>query len=62
MNILSINGSPHKDGTSQYLVEKFMSGASKSGHNIFKFNCAFEKINPCIGCEVCERGLKKMHF
>ena len=53
MKITVITGSPHKDGTSNVLRDEFIKGITKSGHEVFVFNSAFEKINPCLGCDYC---------
>ena len=53
MKITVIAGSPHKAGTSALLADKFIEGAQKSGHHVFRFNAAFEEVHPCIGCDVC---------
>ena len=56
MKIVILSGSPHKKGTSAYLVERFMEGARESGHEIFLFETAFKKIHPCIACDKCGCG------
>ena len=53
MKITVITGSPHKNGTSALLVDKFIEGARKSRHDVFRFNAAFEEVKPCIGCDRC---------
>ena len=53
MKITVITGSPHKDGTSALLADKFMEGAKTAGHDVFRFNSAFEEVHPCIGCDRC---------
>ena len=53
MKITVITGSPHKDGTSALLAERFIDGAKTAGHEVFRFNAAFEKVSPCIGCDRC---------
>lgn len=53
MRITVITGSPHKDGTSALLADKFIEGAKTNGHDIFRFNAAFEDIHPCLGCDRC---------
>ena len=56
MNILVLYGSPHKNGTSALLTEKFIQGATEVGNKVFRFNAAFENVHPCIGCDTCECG------
>jgi len=54
MKITVITGSPHKNGTSALLVEKFIEGAKEAGHNVFRFDAAFEDVKPCVGCDHCK--------
>ena len=58
MKILIITGSAHKAGTTAYLTERFIEGAEEAGHEIFRFDAAFKKIHPCIGCDKCKRDGK----
>lgn len=53
MKITVITGSPHKNGTSALLANQFIEGASRAGHDVFRFNSAFGDVHPCIGCERC---------
>ncbi|WP_455654612.1 flavodoxin family protein [Phascolarctobacterium sp.] len=53
MKIVVLAGSPHRRGTSALLADKFIEGAQSGGHEIFRFNAAFEDIHPCQGCDVC---------
>ena len=50
MKIVVINSSPHseKESTSKFLAQKFVEGAKSKGHEIFIFDAANEKINPCL--------------
>jgi multimeric flavodoxin WrbA len=54
MKITVITGSPHKKGTSALLAEKFVEGAKDAGHNVFRFDAAFEEVKPCLGCDHCK--------
>lgn len=56
MKIVVITGSPHRDGTSALMAREFIEGANKSGHEIYRFDAAFKKVHPCIGCDKCECG------
>ena len=47
MKIVVVTGSPHKAGTSALLADKFIEGAQSKGHEVFRFNAAFEDIHPC---------------
>lgn len=62
MKIVILTGSPHKKGTSSVLVDNFIKGAETSGHEIFRFDCAFKKVHPCIGCDKCECGKNSCVF
>ena len=55
MKIVVINSSPHADNesTSKYLSQKFIEGAKSAGHEIFTFDAARSKTNPCQGCDHC---------
>ncbi|WP_373845275.1 flavodoxin family protein [Clostridium sp.] len=53
MEITVITGSPHKNGTSALLAEKFIEGAKEAGHGVFRFDAAFEDVKPCLGCDHC---------
>ena len=53
LKIVVLCGSPHKAGTSALLADKFIEGAQAAGHEVFRFNAAFEDIHPCNGCDAC---------
>jgi len=53
MKILVITGSPRKNGNSNTLADHFIRGASESGHEVVRFDAAFKKVHPCIGCNSC---------
>lgn len=53
MKIVILTGSPHKNGTSNTLVDEFIKGASEKGHLIKRYDTAFLDIHPCIGCDHC---------
>ena len=55
MKIVVITGSPHRNGTSALLADKFIEGAQSAGHEVFRFNAAFEEIHPCLACNRCNR-------
>ncbi|MFR1804457.1 MAG: flavodoxin family protein [Faecalispora jeddahensis] len=62
MRIVVITGSPHKNGTSALLADKFIEGATEAGNEVFRFNTAFENVHPCIGCDTCACGKKPCVF
>lgn len=53
MRIVVITGSPHKNGSSNLLAERFMEGAAEAGHTVKRFDAAFMNIHPCLGCDHC---------
>jgi len=53
MKIVMLDGSPVKDGTTNVLASRFTAGAQEAGHDVYRFDGAFKKINPCIGCDTC---------
>lgn len=61
MKITVITGSPHKHGTSAYLADHFIRGAEESGHQVFRFDAAFEAIHPCRGCDFCGTAGRCVH-
>ena len=58
MKIVIITGSAHRHGTTAMLADKFEQGASDAGHEIFRFNAAFQSVHPCIGCDKCRENKK----
>lgn len=55
MNILVLNGSPHKNGGTNNMVNGFIHGAEDSGHSVKKFDVAFMNIHGCLGCDYCRK-------
>ena len=53
MNILVIESSPHKHGSSNLLADNFIRGAEEKGHKITVFYAARADIRPCKGCDFC---------
>ncbi|MBM6781728.1 flavodoxin family protein [Bacteroides mediterraneensis] len=53
MKIVVLTGSPRKNGNSAYLAEQFIKGAEEKGHEVFRFDCAFELVEPCRACNRC---------
>lgn len=51
--IVVITGSPHRNGTSALLADKFIEGAQSKGYEVYRFNAAFEDIHPCRACNAC---------
>ena len=59
MKITVITSSPRKNGTTALLADEFIRGAVEAGHDVFRFDAAFEKIAPCTACERCGLGKAK---
>lgn len=53
MKITVLTGSPRKNGNSSYLADQFIKGAQESGHEVFRFDCAFKQVEPCRACNRC---------
>ena len=53
MKILILTGSPRKNGNSATLADHFAQGAREAGHEVARFDAAFRKVHPCIGCNSC---------
>lgn len=55
MKIVIITGSARRHGTTAALADKFQQGALDAGHEIYRFDVAFQEVHPCIGCDKCRR-------
>lgn len=53
MKVTVITGSPHKKGTTALLADKFIAGATEAGHDVYRFDAAFEDVKPCASCGYC---------
>lgn len=53
MKVTVITGSHHKNGTTALLADKFIEGVKDAGHEVFRFDSAFEEVKPCLACEYC---------
>ncbi|WP_333652084.1 flavodoxin family protein [Lacrimispora sp.] len=53
MKVTVITGSPHKNGTTALLADKFIEGAADAGHEVYRFDAAFEDVKPCLACKYC---------
>ena len=53
MEIVILQGSPNKKGSTNILVENFSQGAKAAGHSVRRFDLADMDIRPCTGCVTC---------
>ncbi len=54
--ILGINGSPHKDGNTDYSLQYALSLLKKAGFETEYITLADKEIHYCKGCLVCREG------
>ena len=55
MKIAMLTGSAHRHGTTAALADRFQQGALDAGHEVYRFDAAFQEVHPCIGCDKCRR-------
>ena len=53
MNILVLEGSPNRHGSSNLLAEHFIRGAQEAGHHTQLIDAAHANLHPCTGCVRC---------
>lgn len=53
MDILVIESSPHRKGSSALLASEFIRGAEEAGHKTAVFDAGHSDIRPCLGCNAC---------
>ena len=53
MKITILQGSPHKNGSSNLLANEFIRGAKEAGHTVTVLDAAHMDLHPCIGCGHC---------
>ena len=53
VNIVVLEGSPNKNGSSNLLAEQFIRGATEAGHSVQAVDVAHANIHPCTGCIHC---------
>lgn len=53
MNIVVLEGSPNKNGSSNLLASEFIRGAQEAGHTVTVIDAAHSDIHPCTGCIHC---------
>ena len=55
MKIAMLTGSAHRHGTTAALADRVQQGALDAGHEVYRFDAAFQEVHPCIGCDKCVR-------
>lgn len=58
MKVVVITGSPRRNGTSALLADRFIEGAREAGHEVLRFDAAFETVGGCRGCGHCRMGAR----
>ena len=53
MNILILEGSPNRHGSSNLLADEFIRGAREAGHTVSVIDAAHAELHPCTGCVRC---------
>lgn len=53
MKILVLNGSPHAEGATSFMVNAFTEGAAEAGNEVRSINVAHMQIRGCMACEYC---------
>lgn len=53
MKIIVLQGSPHKNGSSNLLAQEFVRGAKEAGHSVQSLDVAHMEVHPCFGCGHC---------
>ncbi len=53
MNIVVLEGSPNRHGSSNLLAEEFIRGAREAGHTVEVIDAAHADLHPCTGCVHC---------
>ena len=54
IKIIGIVGSPRKNSNTQYLVQKALESAEKSGAEVEMINLGQMEIEPCNACDICK--------
>lgn len=55
MKILSISGSPRKNGNTEILVEHALKPFQEAGWEIQRFFMSEKVIRPCVACDSCQK-------
>lgn len=58
MEIIVLQGSPNREGSTAMLADEFARGAREAGHAVERIDVAHEDIRPCAGCVACGYGAR----
>lgn len=61
MKITVLQGSPHKNGSSNLLSKEFIKGATEAGHSVTVLDTAHMNMHPCLGCGHCSMDGECVH-
>ncbi|MBC8536311.1 flavodoxin family protein [Feifania hominis] len=61
MKITVLQGSPHKNGSSNLLASEFIRGAKEAGHDVSVLDAAHMDMHPCLGCSRCGMNGECVH-
>ena len=53
MEIIVLESSPNRHGSSNLLAEEFVRGAQEAGHIVKIIDVAHANLHPCTGCVHC---------
>ena len=53
MNIIVLQGSPNRRGSTYMLADGFRRGAEDAGHSVEIVDVAYANVRPCTGCVRC---------
>ena len=55
VTVLGINGSPHRHGNTETLLDSFLDGARSAGADVEKVVLKDVSFSPCHGCNACHK-------
>lgn len=58
MNIVILQGSPNRDGSTAILCDEFARGAREAEHAVARIDVARADVKPCTGCVACGYGAR----
>ncbi|HJB55445.1 MAG TPA: flavodoxin family protein [Candidatus Olsenella avistercoris] len=58
MNVIILQGSPNRDGSTAFMAEEFARGARQAGHEVERVDVCALDVAPCRGCAACGYGAR----